>query len=106
MESAGTTYKGDNIRNVIYTWISNAEELNSLQRVAENLNDGRDALSYNYILKNDIDASGLVNAAGNSTYNTIGGGNKAFTGTFDGDGHTIVGLQANGGLFGKLGSRK
>jgi len=104
VKSAGTTYNGSNIRDIIYTWISNAEELNSLQRVAENLNDGRDALSYNYILKNDIDASGLVNAAGNSTYNTIGGGNKAFTGTFDGDGHTIVGLQANGGLFGKLGS--
>lgn len=103
VESAGTTYKGDNIRNVIYTWISNAEELNSLQRVAENLN-GRDALSYNYILKNDIDASGLVDAAGNSTYNTIGSGTKAFTGTFDGDGHTIVGLQAKGGIFGKLGS--
>lgn len=103
VESAGTTYKGDNIRNVIYAWISNAEELNSLQRVAENMND-RDALSYNFVLKNDIDASGLVDAEGNSTYNTIGGGNKAFTGTFDGDGHTIVGLQANGGLFGKLGS--
>ena len=103
VESAGTTYKGDNIRNIIYTWISNAEELNSLQRVAENLK-GRDALSYNYILKNDIDASGLVDPAGKSTYNTIGSGNTAFTGTFDGDGHTIVGLQANGGLFGKLGS--
>ena len=106
VKSAGTTYNGSNIRNIIYTWISNAEELNSLQRVAENLNDGRDALSYNYILKNDIDASGLVNAEGNSnsTYNTIGGGTKAFTGTFDGDGHTIVGLQAKGGIFGKLGS--
>lgn len=104
VESAGTIYKGNNIRNIIYTWISNAEELNSLQRVAENLNDGRDALSYNYILKNDIDASGLVNADGNSTYNTIGRGNTAFTGTFDGDGHTIVGLQAKGGIFGKLGS--
>lgn len=103
VESAGTTYKGDNIRNIIYTWISNAEELNSLQRVAENMND-RDALSYNFVLKNDIDASGLVDATGNSTYNTIGGGNKAFTGTFDGDGHTIVGLQAKGGIFGKLGS--
>ena len=105
VKSAGTIYKGNNIRNIIYTWISNAEELNSLQRVAENLND-RDALSYNYILKNDIDASGLVNAEGNSTYNTIGGGTKAtaFTGTFDGDGHTIVGLQAKGGIFGKLGS--
>ena len=103
VESAGTTYKGDNIRDVIYTWISNAEELNSLQRVAENMND-RNALSYNFVLKNDIDASGLVDAKGKSTYNTIGGGNTAFTGTFDGDGHTIVGLQAKGGIFGKLGS--
>lgn len=99
VKSAGTTYNGSNIRDIIYTWISNAEELNSLQRVAEKLND-RDALSYNYILKNDIDASGLVE----STYNTIGGGNTAFTGTFDGDSHTIVGLQAKGGIFGKLGS--
>ena len=103
VKSAGTTYNGSNIRDIIYTWISNAEELNSLQRVAEKLND-RDALSYNYILKNDIDASGLVDAEGNSTYNTIGSGTKAFTGTFDGDGHTIVGLQAKGGIFGKLGS--
>ena len=99
VESAGTTYNGSNIRNIIYTWISNANELNSLQRVAEKLTD-RDALSYNYVLKNDIDASGLVNA----TYNTIGRGDIEFTGTFDGNGHTIVGLQANGGLFGKLGS--
>ena len=107
VESAGTIYNGNNnesnIRDVIYTWISNAEELNSLQRVAEKLND-RDALSYNYVLKNDIDASGLVDAKGNSTYNTIGGGTTAFTGTFDGDGHTIVGLQAKGGIFGQLGS--
>ena len=102
VESAGKTYNGSTIRDVIYTWISNAEELNSLQRVAQNMTD-RDALSYNYVLKNDIDASGLVDA-GKSTYNTIGGGNTAFTGTFDGDGHTIVGLQANGGIFGKLGS--
>lgn len=103
VQSDGENYTGDNIRNVIYAWISNAEELNSLQRVAENLKD-RNALSYNFVLKNDIDASGLVDAKGNSTYNTIGGGNTAFTGTFDGDGHTIVGLQAKGGIFGKLGS--
>lgn len=107
VKSAGTIYNGNNnesnIRDIIYTWISNAEELNSLQRVAEKLTD-RDALSYNYVLKNDIDASGLVNAEGKSTYNTIGSGDKSFRGTFDGDGHTIVGLQANGGLFGKLGS--
>lgn len=107
VKSAGTIYNGNNnesnIRDVIYTWISNAEELNSLQRVAENMND-RAALSYNYVLKNAIDASGLVDSAGKSTYNTIGGGNTAFTGTFDGNGYTIVGLQAKGGIFGKLGS--
>lgn len=97
VESAGVKYQGNNIRNVIYTWISNAEELNSLQRVAQKMTDG-DALSYNYVLKNDIDASGL------STYNTIGSDDKSFSGTFDGNDHTIVGLQANGGLFGKLGS--
>lgn len=97
VESAGVNYQGNNIRNVIYTLISNAEELNSLQRVAQKMTDG-DALSYNYVLKNDIDASGL------STYNTIGSDDKSFRGTFDGNGHTIVGLQANGGLFGKLGS--
>lgn len=103
VESAGDNYQGEKIRNVIYAWISNAEELNSVQRVAKSLTD-RDALSYNYVLKNDIDASGLVNAAGNSTYNTIGSGDKSFRGTFDGNGHTIVGLQAKGGIFGKLGS--
>ena len=103
VETAGENYSGDRIHNVIYAWISNAEELNSVQRVAENVHD-RNVLGYNYVLKNDIDASGLVDAAGKSTYKTIGSGNTAFTGTFDGDGHTIVGLQANGGIFGKLGS--
>lgn len=100
VESAGKTYDESNIRDVIYTWISNAEELNSVQRVAENVTD-RNVLGYNYVLKDDIDASGLVNAAG---YNTIGRGDTAFTGTFDGNDHTIVGLQANGGIFGKLGN--
>lgn len=103
VQSDGENYTGDKIRNVIYTWISNAEELNSVQRVAQNMTD-RDALSYNYALKNDIDASGLVDAAGESTYNTIGSGDTAFKGTFDGNGHTIVGLQAKGGIFGQLGS--
>lgn len=103
VEKAGENYTGDRIHNIIYAWISNAEELNSVQRVAENMTD-RNVLSYNYALKNDIDASGLVDADGNSTYNTIGRGNTAFTGTFDGDGHTIVGLQAKGGIFGQLGS--
>ena len=94
VQSDGENYTGDNIHKVIYAWISNAKELNSLQRVART---NSDVLSYNYVLKNDIDASGL------STYNTIGSDDTAFSGTFDGNGHTIVGLQANGGIFGKLG---
>ena len=103
VEKAGENYTGDRIHNIIYAWISNAEELNSVQRVAEKMTD-RNVLSYNYALKNDIDASGLVDGTGKSTYNTIGSGATAFTGTFDGNGHTIVGLQANGGIFGKLGN--
>lgn len=103
VQSDGENYTGDKIHNIIYAWISNAEELNSVQRVAEKVTD-RDVLSYNYALKNDIDGSGLVDGTGKSTYNTIGSGATAFTGTFDGNGHTIVGLQANGGLFGKLGN--
>lgn len=102
VEKAGEDYSGDKISNIIYAWISNAEQLNSVQRVAEKMTD-RNVLSYNYALKNDIDASGLVDGTGKSTYNTIGSGATAFTGTFDGNGHTIVGLQANGGIFGKLG---
>ena len=102
VQSDGENYTGDNIHKVIYAWISNAEQLNSVQRVAENMTD-RNVLGYNYALKNDIDASGLVDGTGNSTYNTIGSGATAFTGTFDGNGHTIVDLQANGGIFGKLG---
>lgn len=103
VQSDGENYTGDNIHKVIYAWISNAEQLNSVQRVAENMTD-RNVLGYNYALKNDIDASGLVDGTGNSTYNTIGSGDTAFKGTFDGNGYTIVGLQANGGLFGKLGN--
>lgn len=103
VQSDGENYTGDKIHNIIYAWISNAEELNSVQRVAENMTD-RNVLSYNYALKNDIDASGLVDAEGKSTYNTIGRGDKSFTGTFDGNDHTIVGLQAKGGIFGQLGS--
>lgn len=35
VQSDGENYTGDNIHKVIYAWISNAEQLNSVQRVAE-----------------------------------------------------------------------
>lgn len=67
VEKAGENYTGDRIHNIIYAWISNAEELNSVQRVAEKMTD-RNVLSYNYALKNDIDASGLVDGTGKKHY--------------------------------------
>ena len=39
VQSDGENYTGDNIHKVIYAWISNAEQLNSVQRVAENMTD-------------------------------------------------------------------
>ena len=72
--------------------ISNAEEL-------QNMNNDLDA---DYVLVDDIDASGIEN------FEPIGSRSEPFTGTFDGDGHTISGLridrpeETNVGLFGSV----
>lgn len=71
------------------------------------LNNVRQNLSGSYILMNDLDEE----TAGYSTFNTgegwmpIGSESAAFTGTFDGNGHTISGLTidrdtGDNGLFG------
>lgn len=63
-------------------------------------------LAGNYALGRDIDAS----RSSNGSYVPIGGGNTAFTGQFDGRGHTITALTMQGtgpqmmGMFGTLGS--
>ncbi len=63
-------------------------------------------LTGNYALGRDIDAS----RTSNGSYVPIGGGNSAFTGQFDGRGHTITALTMQGtgpnmmGMFGTLGS--
>lgn len=75
------------------TEISNAEELQNMK------ND----LDGDYVLVDDIDASGIEN------FEPIGGGTgrKAFTGTFEGNGHTISNLTIDRpgtrdvGLFGR-----
>ncbi|WP_116141258.1 filamentous hemagglutinin N-terminal domain-containing protein [Trinickia diaoshuihuensis] len=62
-------------------------------------------LAGNYALGKDIDAS----ATSDGSYVPIGGGNTAFTGQFDGQGHTISSITVLGqnaptlGLFGTLG---
>lgn len=114
----GTSYGGPNgtdktgevnsIHDIFYTFISNAEQLNGIQHYAEHspyspynpAGSGEfDILHANFLLKNDIDASGL------ETYETIASGknkdgtDQSYTGTFDGLGNRIIGLTAKKGLI-------
>jgi len=66
-------------------------------------------LSANYIVVNDIDASGTVNWNNGQGFNPIGENYVRFTGSFDGQNHTISNLSINRvdyyvGLFGTIGS--
>ena len=84
-----------------YIWVSNAEQLKNIQ------NASKDALGYNFALKNDINASDLEG------YTAIGGADGEFTGTFDGRGNRIIGLtvenndpntnNGNAGIFSTIG---
>ena len=77
------------------THISTAEELQAIHN---------GDLSRNYVLDNDIDLSSIAN------WTPIGTENAPFTGTFDGNGHSIKGLYINAsdsnyqGLFGYVDS--
>lgn len=89
-------------RNHVFTWIEDAAQLKAVQDAAEQ-ND--DVFSYNFALKDDIDASQLEG------YKPIASGEgEAFTGTFDGRGFRIIGLNVdagnsgdgNAGIFGTI----
>lgn len=101
----GTITIADNARMLTYIWASTAEQLQGIN------NNGTDGLEYNYALKGDINASGL------SGYVAIGTGSQTgFTGTFDGRGNRIIGLDAtktadgseqaltNAGIFSQIGT--
>lgn len=95
------------IRDYTYIWVSDAEQLNGIQKYYDN-NTGSGILSYNFALKNDINASGVED------YEAIGtGSSNGFTGTFDGRGNRIIGLTvdkvdgkdtANAGIFDTIGT--
>ncbi|WP_423744364.1 PKD domain-containing protein (plasmid) [Haladaptatus sp. SPP-AMP-3] len=63
-----------------------------------------------YVLGSDIDASGTFLWQRGNGFDPLGNYSDPFTGTFDGDGHTISGLtidrssEKRVGLFGKIGS--
>ena len=86
---------GSGTRNDPYK-ISNASELQAME----------DDLDANYELFSDINASNTVQWNNGSGFDPVGSDSNRFTGSFDGEGHTITGLtidrpDRNGvGLFG------
>lgn len=82
----------DNVtaKDYTYIWVSTGEQLAGIQQAAKG---NSDFLGYNFALKNDIDASAVTD------YKAIGTG-SAFTGTFDGRDHRIIGLNVTGGNAG------
>lgn len=80
-----------------YIWVSTGEELKNIQNYYDTNKDSTKILSYNFALKNDIDAS----ASAVTDYVAIGTGSaNGFTGTFDGRDHRIIGLNVTGGNAG------
>lgn len=88
-------------QDIVYVWVKSAEQLNGIQTY-KGKNPDSNILSYNFAMKNDIDASSLP-GKGDEKYVSIGSQGTDFTGTFDGLGNRIIGLKADGGIFGTIG---
>ena len=79
------------IASKTHIWISDADQLKGIQSYYDRETEaGRqtDILSYNFALKDNIDATALTD------YKEIGG-DEGFSGTFDGRGFRIIGLNAS-----------
>ena len=96
-----------NAPEYVYVEVRNGEQLQGIQNyvTASGVENHEKALGFNYALMGDINASGIEN------YEAIGG-KKGFTGTFDGRGNRIIGLDttkttssglANAGIFSQIG---
>ena len=80
---------GNDIASKTHIWISDADQLKGIQEYAENpLFPDTQILTYNFALKDNIDATALTD------YKEIGG-DDGFSGTFDGRGFRIIGLNAD-----------
>ena len=95
----------------VYVEVRNGEQLQGIQNYVtkSGVENPEKALGFNYALMGDINASGIEN------YEAIGD-EKGFTGTFDGRGNRIIGLDAtktsdgsdqtltNAGIFSQIGA--
>lgn len=80
----------------VYVEVSTGEQLKAIQQA------GDSALGFNYALMDDINASDVENYVAIGTGSDIG-----FTGTFDGRGNRIIGLNVSGddaGIFSTVGT--
>lgn len=99
LEVNGKEAKG---QDYTYIWVSTGEQLAGIQQYYEQetaAGGETNILSYNFALKNDIDASNVRD------YKAIGTG-SAYTGTFDGRDNRIIGLTMTGdnaGIFDTIG---
>lgn len=92
-------------RDITHIWVSSGEQLKNIQTYYKTETDaGRTTgiLGYNFALKNDINARDV------SGYEAIGTNSaNGFTGTFDGRGNRIIGLNVSGddaGIFSTVGT--
>ena len=94
-------------KDFVYIWVADGEQLKGIQKYATNYSNSN-ILSYNFALKNDINATDVKDyQAIGGDYSNSNGSKKAFNGKFDGRGNRIIGLNVsssasndNVGVFG------
>lgn len=75
-------------KDFVYIWVADGEQLKGIQKYATD-NPSSNILSYNFALKNDINATDVID------YKSIGSNGTVFTGKFDGRENRIIGLNVD-----------
>lgn len=96
-------------QEITYIEISNADQLKDIQAYKEQQDNKQNTtgiLGYNFALMNDIDASAITDYQAIASGTNIDGSDESYTGTFDGRGNRIIGLNVTGdnaGIFDTIG---
>jgi len=88
------TYDGDGITGNPFQ-VDDVDKLQCVGSEHDDVGSQSEALSSNYTLVSDIDASGTSSWNGGAGFDPVGDSSNEFTGTFDGNGYTIAGLVIN-----------
>ena len=112
LDTDGGVENTDKAQKVTYIWVSSGEQLKGIQTYYDahkKDEGGTGILSYNFALKGDINASDVEDyvAIGTGSNKDASGNEIGFTGTFDGRGNRIIGLNVSGddaGIFSTVGT--